>query len=262
VDFVGALGGSVQRFILGLLAEIGRIGAFFINVLVWMFRRFPDGREVVRQMVNIGVQTVPVLVFVCIFVGSNVALVGFSIFKEFGGQGLLGVYVGVSCFREMAPIITGAMLAAKPGTDVAATIATMRVKEQIDALEVMAVNPYWYLMVPRFIAFMFVTPALIVFADFASVGAGYAVAVYQLGVNPGNFVNDLAQYTGTDDIVNGMLKGMVFALVTFVISCYSGFTSKPGPKGVSQAINRAVVIIASSVVLVDYFLTEIMYGVG
>jgi phospholipid/cholesterol/gamma-HCH transport system permease protein len=261
MQWVAQLGGSVQRAVLGLLAEIGRIGAFFVNVLVWLFRRLPDGREVLNQMMIIGVQTVPVLVFVCAFVGSNVALVGFSIFKQFGGQGLLGVYVGVSCFREMAPIIAGAMLAAKPGTDVAATIATMRVKEQIDALEVMAVNPYWFLMVPRFIAFMLVTPALIIFADFACVAAGYLVAVYQLGVNGGTFLNDMAQYTSTQDIVNGMIKGMVFALLTFIISCYSGFTSKPGPKGVSQAINRAVVIIASSVVLVDYFLTEIMYGV-
>ncbi|MBC7543679.1 MAG: ABC transporter permease [Candidatus Sericytochromatia bacterium] len=261
MEWVGRLGGGVQRAVGGWLGEIGRIGFFFLKVMQWLFIRLPDGREVISQMIKIGVESVPVVVFVCIFVGSNVALVGYSIFKEFGGQGLLGIYVGVSCIREMGPIICGAMLAAKPGTDVAATIATMRVKQQIDALEVMAVNPYWYLMVPRFIAFMFVTPALIIFADFASVSAGYCVAVFQLGVNPGNFMADLAQYTTTQDIVNGMIKGMVFAVLTFTVSCYAGFHSKPGPKGVSEAINRSVVIIASSVVLLDYFLTEIMYGV-
>lgn len=261
MEWIGRLGGSCLQSVERFLAEIGRMGFFFLSVLRWLVTRWPDGREVLAQMVKIGVESLPVVIFVCIFVGSNVALVGYSIFKQFGGQGLLGIYVSVSCFREMAPIIAGAMLAAKPGTDVAATIATMRVKEQIDALEVMAVNPFWYLMVPRFIAFMLMAPILIIFADFASVAAGYVVAVYQLGVNSGTFMQDVAQYTTVQDLVNGMIKGMVFAFLAFVVSCYSGYHSKPGPKGVSQAINRAVVIIASSVVILDYFLTEIMYGV-
>ena len=242
-------------------SHLGRIGYFVRRILYTIFTSVPDGKSIVAQMFRIGIETFPVIAAVCIFIGTNIALVGFEIFKEFGGQNMLGVYVGLSCLREMAPILVGAIMAAKPGTDIAATIATMRIKEQIDALEVMAVNPIWFLIVPRFIAFILVAPILVIFADFFSMAAGFCVSVFQLGINPGKFLNDLGAYIQFQDFFFSMIKGIVFAIMTCIFSSYFGYHSEPGPKGVSSAINKSIVSISSLIVVVDYFLTEIMYGI-
>lgn len=242
------------------VSGLGSLGFFFLKILQNIVTMKPDYKLVVLHMYKIGVETLPVLIAVCVFVGTNISLMGFHIFKSFGGQGFLGAYVGLSCVREMAPILTGAMLAAKPGTDIAATIATMKVKEQIDALEVMAVNPFWFLIAPRFIAFILVTPFLVLFADFFSVAAGYTVAVFQLNLNGGAFLADIREYVFLKDLWTGMLKGMLFSVVTCILATYFGYHSRPGPKGVSRAINLSVVTIASFIVIFNFFLTAAIYG--
>jgi phospholipid/cholesterol/gamma-HCH transport system permease protein len=242
------------------LVGLGNVGFFSARMFQTLFSGWPDFQLVILHMYKIGVETLPVLIAVCIFVGTNIALVGFHIFKSFGGQQFLGAYVGLSCVRELAPILTGAMLAAKPGTDISATIATMRVKEQIDALEVMSVDPFQFLIVPRLIAFIFAAPLLVLFGAFASVAAGYFVAVFQLHQNSGQFINDVRNYVLLSDVFAGMLKGALFAVVGCILSCFFGFYSQPGPKGVSRAINLSVVTIASFIVIFNFFLTAAIYG--
>lgn len=246
--------------IYSFLKELGRLGYFIGDIFRWFLTSLPDRSLLFAQMFKIGVETLPVLGAVCIFVGTNIALIGYQIFKEFGGQNMLGLYVGLSCLREMAPILVGAIMAAKPGTDITATIATMRIKEQIDALEVMAVNPFWFLIIPRFVAFIIMAPFLVIFADFLSVASGFMVAVFQLGVNPGKFISDLGAYLQFHDFFFSMIKGVIFAIIACILATYFGYHSGPGSKGVSAAINKAVVTISSLIVIVNYFLTEIMYG--
>ncbi len=246
---------AANSFVIGM----GTLGFFTLRMFRTLLSSRPDLFLIIENMYKIGVETLPVLVSVCIFVGTNLALVGYHIFKSFGGQQFLGAYVGLSCVRELAPILTGAMLAAKPGTDIAATIATMRVKEQIDALEVMSVDPFKFLIVPRLIAFVTVAPLLVLFGAFSAVSAGYLVAVFQLKMNSGLFLNDLRQYVLLSDIFNGMLKGALFAVVGCILSTYFGFYSRPGPKGVSRAINLSVVTVASFIVIFNFFLTAMIY---
>ncbi|MBF2052316.1 MAG: ABC transporter permease [Candidatus Sericytochromatia bacterium] len=241
------------------ISSLGKLGFFSLRMFRTLFTTAPQPRLILDNLYRIGVETLPVLIAVCVFVGTNLALLGFHIFKSFGGQSFLGAYVGLSCVRELAPILTGAMLAAKPGTDTAATIATMRVKEQIDALEVMAVDPFRFLIVPRLIAFVIASPLLVLFGAFSSVAAGYMVAVYQLNMNPGVFLTDLRHYVLLSDIFNGMLKGMLFAVVGCILSTYFGYHSQPGPKGVSRAINLSVVTVASFIVIFNFFLTAAIY---
>lgn len=243
-----------------VLVSLGELGFFAGRMFRSLFSGWPEPQLVLLHMYKIGVETLPVLIAVCVFVGTNIALVGFHIFKSFGGQQFLGAYVGLSCVRELAPILTGAMMAAKPGTDISATIATMRVKEQIDALEVMSVDPYQFLIAPRLLAFIFAAPLLVIFGAFFSVAAGYGVAVFQLHQNSGQFLNDLRNYVTLSDIFNGMLKGSLFAIVSCILSCFFGFYSQPGPKGVSRAINLSVVTIASFIVIFNFFLTAAIYG--
>jgi phospholipid/cholesterol/gamma-HCH transport system permease protein len=253
--FLGGLG----RAGLALLVLLGQIGFFSVEIFHWLFARRPAAAEVVHQAVRVGLNTVGILSCVLFFIGANVALVGHAIFKQFGGQDLIGIYVGLSCVIGLAPLIVGAMLGAKPGTEIAATIASMRVKEQIDALEVMAVNPYWYLMVPRLLAYLIVTPALLAFAIVASVGGGYVAAVFQLGVNPGVFLADVTRFLSVADLWKGLVRAEIFAVMICLLSCYYGYHSQPGPAGVSRAINLAVVIGSTSIIVANYFLTELMY---
>ncbi len=247
---------KLQKMLIGL----GELGFFTGRMFRSLFSSWPEPELVLLHMYKIGVETLPVLAAVCIFVGTNIALVGFHIFKSFGGQQFLGAYVGLSCVRELAPILTGAMMAAKPGTDISATIATMRVKEQIDALEVMSVDPFQFLIVPRLIAFIFAAPLLVLFGAFFAVSAGYVVAIFQLHQNSGQFLNDVRNYVTLADIFNGMLKGALFAVVGCILSCFFGYHSQPGPKGVSRAINLSVVTIASFIVIFNFFLTAAIYG--
>src|SRR5690606_35246222 len=115
-----------------------------------------------------------------------------------------------------------------------------RVKEQIDALEVMSIDPFWFLIVPRLIAFILVAPILVIFADFLCVASAYAVSVDQLGVNSGKFIDDMVTYLQISDFFKGMVKGIVSSFLVCIISCLYGYNSAPGPKGVSRAINISV----------------------
>ena len=252
---------GVSNSFINFLASLGKINLFTMKILYTLFSTRLPVKLVIEQMYLIGVKTLPVLAAVCIFVGTNVAIVGYNIFKQFGGQDLIGAYVGLSCVREMAPILVGAIMAAKPGTDISATIATMKVKEQIDALEVMAVDPFWFLILPRMVAFVLVAPILVVFADFLCVGSAYAISVFQLKVNAGKFIDDIITYVHVIDFFKGIVKGLISSALVCVISCYFGYNSAPGPKGVSKAINVSVVLESSLIVIVNYFLTELMYGV-
>jgi phospholipid/cholesterol/gamma-HCH transport system permease protein len=255
LDLLGGLG----RGAFALFGLLGRFSKFCATLLTWMASSRPYVGETIRQCSRVGLHSAGIISLILFFIGANVALVGHTIFRQFGGQNMIGLYVGLSCVIGLAPLIVGAMLGAKPGTEIAATIASMRVKEQIDALEVMAVNPYWYLIVPRVLAYLIVTPPLVVFAILASCGGGYFAGVFQLGNNPGIFLNDLVRFLTITDIWKGMIRAEVFAIATCMISCFYGFYSAPGPAGVSRAINLAVVVSSTSIVVLNYVLTEMMY---
>lgn len=251
--------GLVGRGARALFAGAGAMGVFFGRTLGALFSAPLFGEGLIEQAVKVGVNTAPIMACIMFFIGANTALVGYAIFSQFGGQNMIGMYVGLSSFIGIAPILVGAMLAAKPGTEITATIASMRVKEQIDALEVMAVNPYWYLMVPRLLAFLLVTPALLALAEATSIAGGYVASVFQLGVNPGTFMADVYRLVSLSDMVKAMVRAEAFALVVWLVSCFFGYFSKPGPAGVSRAINLAVVIGATAIILLNYVLTEVLY---
>lgn len=242
------------------IAQVGGWGIFSARTMQWAFGSPPLVATVIEEVYRIGVQSLFIVCVIAVFIGSTIALQGYYVFREFGGQNLVGIFVALACVREMGPIVAGSMVAAKAGTAMAASIATMRVKGQIDALEVMAVNPYRYLIAPRAIAALIALPLLVVFADFFTVAAAYCVSVFQLGVSSGTFMANVASYTKMSDIFFGMVKGMVFALLICLLSCYQGYYSEPGPEGVGRATNRAVVSVCVVCIIVNYLLSELMYG--
>lgn len=250
---------ATGKFTLDTLTLVGRLATFGAKVFANAVTHKPFFSELITQCHRIGVQTAGILATILFFIGANVSLVGYATFQQFGGQNMIGIYVGLTCVIGLAPIIVGAMLGAKPGTEISAAIASMRVNQQIDALEVMAVDPMWYLMVPRFAAFLIVTPALVALAYAASIAGGYMAAVFQCGVNPGTFMSDVVRFMSVMDLFKGIIRAELFSVVACLLACFYGFNSAPGPAGVSRAINLAVVVGSTTIIVLNYFLTELMY---
>ncbi|MBI6545404.1 MAG: ABC transporter permease [Cyanobacteria bacterium NC_groundwater_1444_Ag_S-0.65um_54_12] len=205
-------------------------------------------------------ETILPVLLVAVFIGATATLMGFHAFRALGTETLVGSYAGLVCLRELAPLLASAMVAAKPGTSLTATLAVMRSTEQIAALEVIGTDPYRYLLLPRIIAFVMATPLLVIFADAAALGASFAMAVQQLSVTPEVFWREVARFVAPHDLGIGMLKGAVFAALTGLIATYYGFNAQSGPRGVSRAVTRAMVAMAIADVLANYLISEAFYG--
>lgn len=239
------------------------LGGFAWFVVDWFaacaLRTPPPGR-VIEEAYRIGVKSLPVLLTISVFVGTNLALQGYNAFVPLGGQRLVGMFVALAGIRELAPIIAAAMVASKAGTEMASQIAVMKTREQIDALEVMAVNPLWWLVTPRLYGIILVMPALTVISIFTTVTASYLTATIQLGLNGAVFLQFARDATSGFDLMTGVIKGFLFGIVICFVSTYCGFASKKGPEGVGQATNAAVVISSVVCVSLNYLVSQVLYG--
>ena len=245
---------------LNWLRSLGQFTYFCVTFFrTGLTRRPPEG-EVFKEAYNIGVRSLPILMIIAAFVGTNLTLQGHHAFEPIGGQNLVGMFVGLAGVRELAPIIAAAMVAAKAGTEMASQVAVMRSREQIDALEVMGVNSYWYLITPRFLGILLVMPVLTTLAIYGMLASAYAVAVFQLGLNGPEFIEFVFNVTEIRDLLIGNIKALFFGAVICLVCCYHGYHSDPGPKGVGSATNRAVVTAAVACVMLNYLISEIAYA--
>jgi phospholipid/cholesterol/gamma-HCH transport system permease protein len=208
----------------------------------------------------IGVRSLPILLIISVFVGTNLTVQGRNAFADLGGQSLVGMFVALAGVREMAPIMVASMVAAKAGTEMASQIAVMRTQEQIDALQVMAIDPYWFLVTPRLLGIVVVLPALTMISILALMLAGLGVGVVQLGLDPVEFVAQAREATEPIHLVYCAVKAVFFGVIICLVSCYCGFASSPGPSGVGRATNAAVVVSAVLCALLNYVLSTVMFG--
>lgn len=242
------------------LLQIGRFGLFVGTVLRATATNKPPIAASIEEAFRIGVRSLPILIIISTFVGTNLALQGYNAFKPLGGQSLVGMFVALAGVREMAPIMVASMVSAKAGTEMASQIAVMRIREQIDALEVMAVNPHWYLVTPRFAGIILVIPALTILSVFTLLVSSYLVAVYQLGLNGEEFLSFVKQTMTPWDFVYTSIKSVVFGAIICLVSCYYGFTSAPGAVGVGAATNSSVVVSAVLCASLNFLLSQLLYG--
>jgi phospholipid/cholesterol/gamma-HCH transport system permease protein len=243
-----------------VLSGIGRYGLFvaaFVRAVA--HHGLPKGHTM-KEAYKIGIQSLPILLVISAFVGTNLALQGYNAFKPLGGQRLVGMFVALAGVREMAPIITAAMIAAKAGTEMTSHIGVMRIREQIDALEVMAVNPLAHLVAPRMLGILMVLPALTMISIFVMMAAACGVSVFQLGLSGELFLEFAVDSIDAMDFVYGAIKAFVFGLIICTISCFFGFNCGQGPEGVGQATNRAVVLGSVICIILNYFISELLYG--
>ncbi len=251
---------TVRQSPLGFLFDgVGRYSYFLAATLRYLFyRKFYLG-NLVDEMNIIGSRSVPILSAVSAFVGMNLCVEGYIIFKKFGAHNLVGMFVAVANIRELSPLVAGLIVGAKAGTQMAARIGTMRVTDQIAALQVIGVNPFSYLVIPRVLAAVLIMPFVVVVAYFFSTLAAYLVAVAQLGLNGSAFLELVYANITLEDMVKGMVKGSVFGGIVTTICCYSGYRAWGGAWGVGVATNKAVVRMATAMVFINIFLTEVLF---
>lgn len=240
------------------LAELGRFFLVLWRVLFWTVRPPYDWRQLLRQMVRVGVDSVPVILLTAMFTGAVLALQSFSVLARFNAEGFVGSLVALSLVLELSPVIGGLIIAGRVGSSMGAEIGTMRVTEQIDALEVMATDPVHYLMVPRVWALVAMLPMLVLLGDAVGMVGGYLVSVILMGANPVVYVESTFRYMDLWDLFQGLIKGAVFGLLVGVVGCQKGFFTTGGAEGVGRSTTRAVVAASIAILLSDFFLTKLL----
>ena len=216
-------------------------------------------RNTFKQMLDIGVRSLPVVLITAIFTGMVFALQTFTGFKRFGAEGVVGTVVALSMTRELGPVLTGLIVAGRAGAAMAAELGTMRVTEQIDALETLATNPIKYLIVPRFIAGILMLPALAAVADITGITGGYFITVGLFDTSSVAYWKRTWNYLEISDIFNGLLKAGFFGASISLVSCYMGFYTRGGAEGVGKATTGAVVLSSMTILISDYFLSAWLF---
>ena len=243
----------------GFIEDLGNLFVFVLQCVRWLFRPPSEFRNIVKQMEEVGINSLPVVLVTATFTGMVLALQSWSGFQRFQATSFVGSVVALSLTRELGPVFAGLMVSGRVGASMAAELGTMKVTEQIDALVTLATNPVKYLVVPRVVASTLVLPVLVIFADLVGILGGYFVSVYLLGANPYVYTDKTYQYLEFRDIYTGLVKAAVFGFLIAIISCYNGFVAAGGAEGVGRATTKAVVASSMTVLVSDYFMTSYMF---
>ncbi|MBZ5587912.1 MAG: ABC transporter permease [Acidobacteriia bacterium] len=254
-----ALFERIGRHSLNVFEEVGRFFYILYNTIHWTFRRPFDIREWVRQMVRVGVDSIPVVGLTAMFTGMVMALQTYRGFARFHAEGFVASVVSLSLTRELAPVLASLMIAGRIGSSLAAELGTMRVTEQIDALYAMATEPIHYLVVPRVGATTLMLPPLVAIANGLGIFGGYGIAVGLMGANPIMYWDKTFQFLDLNDVFSGLIKAAVFGLILSVTGCTKGFFTTGGAEGVGRATTSAVVMGSVVILVSDFFLTKILF---
>jgi phospholipid/cholesterol/gamma-HCH transport system permease protein len=245
--------------VLSFISELGEILLLFIRSLVWTFVPPFRLRNFIRQMEFVGVKSLFIVVLTGVFSGMVLALQSYHGFRKFGGESLMGGIVALSLAREMSPVMTALMVNARAGSAIAAELGTMRVTEQIDALEIMAINPVQYLVVPRIWAGVLMVPLLTAINILVGVLGGYFVGVILLHINSGVYISKMTNMVEMADLVQGLVKSVIFGLILTLIGCYKGYNTSGGAEGVGRATTEAVVISSVAILIGTYVITSLLF---
>ncbi len=213
-----------------------------------------------RQLREIGFNSLPVVGLTALFTGMVLALQSYTGFSRFQAEGAIATVVILSITRELGPVLAGLMVAGRVGAAIAAEIGTMRVTEQVDALSTLSTNPYKYLIAPRVLAGFISMPLLVIIADIIGVMGGFLIAVYVLNFNANTYIRNTMQYLQFHDVVSGLIKAAVFGLIITLLGCYHGFNSRRGAQGVGAATTSAVVSASILILLSNYFMTQLFFA--
>lgn len=248
-----------MKQVLNFISHTGEITLFLLNTLWTIVSKPPKVKHTLKYMEEIGVNASILIILTGFFTGGVLVVETYPTFHKFNAEYLIGALVSLSLSRELSPVLVALLVTARSGSAIAANIGTMRITEQIDALEVMAVNPFRYLIAPRFLAAVFMLPALTILSYVAGVIGGYFTAVHLYGVNDYMYWEKLKDFTETKDIVGGLYKAAFFGGTLSIVTAYFGYITRGGAEGVGRSTTTAVVVASVLILIFDYFLTALIY---
>lgn len=251
-SFIGSLG----RGFIHSVAKIGDATIFGLSTLSLFFARPWQGQHFVRQMYAIGVGSLLIIVITGAFTGMVLALQGYHMLVKVGTESLLGPAVALSIIRELGPVLAALMFVGRAGSSITAEIGIMRVTEQMDALEMMAVNPQARVLLTRIIACTLSLPLLVAIFDAVGLFAGYVIGVEMLGVNGGVYMGETIDKIDLIDLQVGWTKSIYFGVLIGVICTFMGQRAAPTTEGVAKATTQAVMLCSVMVLIVDYIITS------
>jgi phospholipid/cholesterol/gamma-HCH transport system permease protein len=247
------------RRTIGFFMEVGQISRLQWDILRSMNRLLRDRHLVIEQMAHIGVGSLPLVLIIGLFTGMVSSWQAAYQFQGMISFSLIGGAVSRAIFIELGPVLTAIVIAGRVGASIAAEIGTMKVTEQIDALESMAINPVRYLAMPRFLGAVVMMPVLVVFANAIALFGAFAVANFFLDLTPQVFFGSVERFFQTKDIVSGIIKAIAFGGVTAILGCHIGFRTSGGAEGVGFSTIRAFVLSSAMILILDYTLWMIIF---
>ena len=254
-NIISSLGRTTIAFILeagSVFIMVGKVSRYLLQI--WKNRKL-----VYEQMMVIGVQSIPLVLFVGIFAGAVASIQTAYQLKGYISYNYLGAATSVAIFIELGPVLTALVIAGRVGASIAAEIGTMKVTEQLDALESLAIDPLRYLAMPRIFSGFFMIPILTILADFVGILGAYLVAYVNLDLAPEIFFGSVKEFFSLLNVFSGLIKAFFFGGTTAVIGCYVGFSTSGGAEGVGQSTIRAFVLSSALILLNDYLLSVILF---
>jgi len=242
------------------IEEVGAFSILLMRILKSLPLFVKNIRLTLEQMLMMGVASLPLVLFTSVFTGAVSAVQAAYQFQNYVPMRYLGTAVGKAVIIELGPVLTGLVVAGRVSSAIAAELGTMKVTEQIDALETMALDPVRFLAVPRYIAGFLMLPILTIFADFVALMGGLVVSMLFIDITAYTFLNGVKLFFELSDVFIGLLKACVFGQVIAVVGCYHGFKTVGGAEGVGLSTTRAVVYASVLILISDYIVASIFFG--
>ena len=262
---IGVLG-RLGRWALRQLAVALQVSVLMVDTFVWLVIAPLKGkglrwRSAVEHMVEFGVRSLPIVGMICFLIGVIIALQASYTLEQFGANRYIADLVAVSALRELAPLMTAILIAGRCGSAITAEIGTMKVNEELDALQVMGVNPVKYLVAPKFLAMVIAVPAVTAIAMFIMIMGGWASSVFVVGVEPVVYVSQTVGAIVEKDLLTGMVKSIFFGVAICWVGVYRGFQVEGGAEGVGKKTTASVVTSIFIIIIVDLVFTVLFYYV-
>ncbi len=255
---ITALGSSVTS----MLRSLGRTSVLFSQCIYWIYKNGLSSirRQILEQFDEIGFRSLPMVAITALFTGMVVVVQVGKQFADLKAEQFIGGTCGLTITRELAPLVTAVVIAGRVGSALAASLGTMKVTEQIDALLVLSTEPVQYLVVPRLLACVVMLPLLSIYANVVGLVGGGFVAVFQVGISLDTFTRSIVEMVHVHDFVSGLIKSILFGITIAIVACYRGLTCEGGAEGVGRATTGAVVSIVTALLIENYFLSVAFFS--
>lgn len=252
---------SVGILALNFLRDVGGTFLLLARVLI-KFKELPrTAHQTLQQMEEIGIGSIPLVIVTSLFVGAVASVQSAYQFQGYVPMVFLGTVVGKSVILELGPVLTALVVGGRVSASIAAELGTMQVTEQIDAMEMLAIDPVRYLVLPRFVACIVMMPVLTTFADLLAILGGMVVANIAIGVSFSTFTEGLRLFFYVDDVISGLLKAIAFGGIIALMGCFNGFRTHGGAQGVGRSTMHAVVSSCILILITNYFLATVLFRI-